>query len=75
MLWTGVRNGGCGKRMLRPDENTLHARRDADTNLTICGLPVAEVNWEFERKFIAYERSDGFDPNHYCHACIGGNSG
>ena len=42
-----------------PDENTLHVRRDACANLTVCGLPVAEVNWEFEREFIAYERSDG----------------
>ena len=58
-----------------PDENTLHVRRDACANLTVCGLPVTEVNWEFEREFIAYERSDGFDPNHYCHACIGENSG
>lgn len=58
-----------------PNENSLHVRLDADTNLTVCGLPAAEVRWEFEREFIAYERSDGFNPNHYCHACIGENNG
>ena len=57
------------------DENTLHVRPDACASLTVCGLPIAEVNWEFEREFIAYERSEGFDPNHYCHACIGENHG
>ena len=57
-----------------PDENSLHVRRDAYTSLTICGLPAAEVKWEFQREFIAFERSDSFDPNHYCHACIGENN-
>ena len=58
-----------------PDENTPHLRRDIQTRLTVCGLPVAEVNWEFEREFIAYEQRESFDPNPYCHACIGENQG
>ena len=66
---------GVARVCCAPDENTLHVRRDECANLTSCGLPVAEVNWEFEREFIAYERSGGFDPNHYCHAYIGENSG
>ena len=58
-----------------PDEDTLHLRRDKHAPLTVCGLPVAEVNWEFEQEFIAYEQGEGFDPNPYCHACIGENRG
>lgn len=58
-----------------PDENTLHVRRDTLASVTVCGLPVAEVNWEFEQEFIAYEQSESFDPNPYCHACIGENQG
>ncbi len=56
-----------------PDENTLHVRRDALASVAVCGLPVGEVNWEFEQEFIAYEQGEGFDPNHYCHTCIGEN--
>lgn len=58
-----------------PDENTLHVRRDIQTRLTVCGRPVTEVNWQFERKFIAHDLSESFDPNPYCHACIGENQG
>lgn len=58
-----------------PDENTLHLRRDMHTTLTLCGLPAVEVNWQFEQEFIAHEQSEGFDPNHYCHTCIGENQG
>ena len=56
-----------------PNENTLHVRSDEFTSLTVCGLPVAEVHWEFEREFLAFEQSGNFDPNHYCHTCIGEN--
>ena len=73
VLWTGVRDGGCGYRLLRSGRE--HPARQARLLHEPDGLRTAEVNWEFEREFIAYQLSDGFDPNDYCHTCIGENSG
>ena len=53
------------------DEDTLHLVEEEGSRTTICGLRTVDVAWQTAAEFRSYEQSEGFDPNPFCHTCIG----
>lgn len=54
------------------DADMLHVRQE-DGGKTVCGLALDEYNWESFDEWKERDQREDFDPNPYCHGCIGEN--
>ena len=55
------------------NEDTLHLVGEEGDRQTICGLRTADVEWQAMTDFRNFEQLENFDPNPFCHTCIGEN--
>ena len=58
-----------------PTERTIHILECEDDGKTVCGLAALDVNWMIREAFSLHEQNTNFDPNPYCHTCMGENHG
>lgn len=67
----GFGTPGAARDCCAAAENSLHiVEREGDSQ-TICELKAADISWQTMAEYRDYEQSDSFDPNPYCHTCIG----
>jgi len=67
----GFGTHGAARDCCAADENSLHLIESEGDRITICGLRTAAVAWQTVAEYRNYEQSDNFDPNPFCHTCIG----
>ena len=67
----GFGNPWAARDCCAADENSIHLVEEEGDKRVVCGLRSADVAWQTMVEYRNYEQSENFDPNPFCHTCIG----